>query len=272
MCIFKTPYLLVAGVCVFFMVCCRESNLSISERKSLLNSPKAIKHAANKRETSWSVERRRFLKEMADKKNRLKSEAKQADQDGKSTPPKLSVCERSKYMQIVLLEEAEKKDCAKVTSQDLAALTIFKLSGYDREDEVVLLKADDFKGMVNLKFLEIKKNNIKSFPADFFSEIPNLYLLDLSRNRFSTLPKGFFDRLTDLHFLFMNGGQITTLPKNLFRPLKKLEQLMLMYNELSEQEVKRLSKEVIGSGTGPVFQNYQGPGDRDRVDYDFLVY
>eukprot|EP00475_Leptophrys_vorax_P032480 TRINITY_DN5012_c0_g1_i2.p1 TRINITY_DN5012_c0_g1~~TRINITY_DN5012_c0_g1_i2.p1 ORF type:complete len:618 (+),score=120.91 TRINITY_DN5012_c0_g1_i2:437-2290(+) len=81
--------------------------------------------------------------------------------------------------------------------------------------------------MFDLQKLELKDNQILSFPEGVFDDLRSLTSLDISSNPFSSIPAEIFKSLTNLQCLCMSSTQLEVVPPKLFRGLEKLASLEL---------------------------------------------
>ena len=149
-----------------------------------------------------------------------------------------SVCDRTPQVRdAIVAAVSDVSDCNNVTQAHLATITTLNLQGnpFDLEvDEISVLKAGDFSGLVSLKTLRLGNNKLTALPTDIFSGLSSLTSLNLSLNNFSSLPDdGIFDELTSLTTLWLHFNQLTTLPDGIFEELTELTDLSLGNNRLT---------------------------------------
>ena len=148
------------------------------------------------------------------------------------------VCDRTPQVRdAIVAAVSDVSDCNNVTQAHLATITTLNLQGnpFDLEvDEISVLKAGDFSGLVSLKTLRLGNNKLTTLPTDIFSGLSSLTSLNLSLNNFSSLPDdGIFDELTSLTTLWLHFNQLTTLPDGIFDELTELTDLSLGNNRLT---------------------------------------
>lgn len=111
------------------------------------------------------------------------------------------------------------------------------------DSKVNHVEADVFFGFLNLKTINLNKNNFESIGSKFFGPLERnivtsisiseskvkilksdtffgcleLENLDLSKNVIEVLPEGIFDNLDNLKQLNMEGNQLTSIPEDLFK-------------------------------------------------------
>ena len=139
-----------------------------------------------------------------------------------------SVCLRTQQVRDDIMSQAGKSDCTKVTSADLANITVMDLSYYG----ITSLQHVDFDGLDNLQYLYLNGNNLTTLPSGVFDGLDNLQYLYLNGNNLTTLPSGVFDGLDNLQYLYLNGNNLTTLPSGVFDGLDNLQYLRLSSNDL----------------------------------------
>ena len=129
----------------------------------------------------------------------------------------------------------EVNDCALVTDDHLAEITVFGLPGSGVNDpRVRSLKEGDLAGLTNLQILFIDHTDLTEFPERIFSGLSSLRELQISQNRtLSSLESGVFDDLTNLGELRMNANAIAELPGGVFQDLSNLTRLEMWSNKLT---------------------------------------
>ncbi|XP_078677882.1 uncharacterized protein LOC144914180 [Branchiostoma floridae x Branchiostoma belcheri] len=100
------------------------------------------------------------------------------------------------------------------------------------------LSADSLKGLQSLEGLFLSNNDLAVFPGKFLAGVADsLTQLDLSGNRITSLSPGTFARFGSLRQLFLKNVGLRVINKALFVPLKKLEELLLDYNNLTDRSL-----------------------------------
>ena len=97
---------------------------------------------------------------------RKKIKAKTGGDKGES----VHICSRSMVIQVALMRKIQKKDCSKITKQDLEAVLILILDHL----EISALKREDFFGFFNLEWLILSSNKIHILPKDIFKDLHKL--------------------------------------------------------------------------------------------------
>ena len=143
---------------------------------------------------------------------------------------KRPVCLRTQQVRDEIILRAEKSDCAKVTSADLANITVM----YFYDSGITSLQHGDFDGLVNLQGLYLWDNNLTILPKGVFDSLGNLQELDLVGNNFITLPSDVFDGLGNLQGLGLYRNALTDLPSDVFDSLGNLQRLGLDGNVLTD--------------------------------------
>ena len=85
----------------------------------------------------------------------------------------------------------------------------------------------------DVKFLSIANTNITIFHSSDFNCFTNLYMLDLSSNQIKNITN-FFTNLFDLRILLLGRNKIDRIGKDSFVYLRKLLDLVLSTNTISE--------------------------------------
>uniref|UniRef100_A0A3B3RWW5 LRRCT domain-containing protein n=1 Tax=Paramormyrops kingsleyae TaxID=1676925 RepID=A0A3B3RWW5_9TELE len=89
-----------------------------------------------------------------------------------------------------------------------------------------------FSSLQNLQRLFLSGNKISHLPQELFRGLGELRQLDLSKNALRVIPEGIFDDLSNLESLSLKDNQIEHLPSNLFSSLENLVTLYLSRNNL----------------------------------------
>ncbi|MGI9348168.1 MAG: leucine-rich repeat domain-containing protein, partial [Gammaproteobacteria bacterium] len=139
------------------------------------------------------------------------------------------VCLRTQQVRDEIMSQAEKSDCAKVTSADLANINAIYL--YD--SGITSLQHGDFDGLGNLQELDLESNNLTTLPSSVFDSLANLQELYLNENNLTTLSSGVFDSMGNLQELHLESNNLTTLPSGVFGSLGNLQELLIKKNALT---------------------------------------
>ena len=186
---------------------------------------------------------------------------------GSSGPPSVSaqtdsntdvagICGRTPEVQANILVAINDKggDCADVTGEDLAGITLFHIvvqSGGSSEfksgdfdglsavtvlrfrsaNQVTALPEDIFDGLDSLEELILTLEQ-SVLPEDIFDDLDSLEELQLTLE-LPELPESIFDGLSNLKSLTMNISGMSTLPADVFDGLDKLESLILHSNQIA---------------------------------------
>ena len=140
-----------------------------------------------------------------------------------------SVCLRTQQVRDDIMSQAGKSDCAKVTNEDLANITVMYLHG----SGITSLQHRDFDGLVNLQELYLNGNKFTTLPSGVFDSLDNLQYLRLSSNDLVALPSDVFDGLDNLQWLYLHRNALTTLPDGVFDGLDDLQELAVSFNTLA---------------------------------------
>ena len=210
------------------------------------------------KELQAAIEKNKELEE------KLLASAKKAEEEGTAKPPAVSVCDRTKKIQDIILVKVKKTDCKTVTDKDLAAIKTFIRY---REREYPVLKIGDFSGFTSLGVLVIEfDSSVNSMPADLFSGLTSLEELYLDGYGISSvlptllsglsalerieldfklteLPVGFFSGLTSLREIHLTDS-IESYPEGLFSNLLALKVLNINLSAIDFGEKQRIQAEV----------------------------
>jgi leucine-rich repeat protein SHOC2 len=116
-----------------------------------------------------------------------------------------------------------------------------KLSLYD--NGLVSLPAS-IGDLDSLSYLALIRNDLRELPPEI-GGMKNLRILELSENKLEKLPDEIVE-LTNLAGLNLENNKLTHLPKNLGR-LKNLKGLFVKGNNIPEEELRQLKKEMPGT-------------------------
>lgn len=94
-------------------------------------------------------------------------------------------------------------------------------------NQIEYLEKGCFSGLVNLKKLNISKNELKKLDENQFEELDRLEMLDLKNNEIEFLEKGCFSGLNSLKLLYLSENKVKSLDKNKFEASNQLEWLDL---------------------------------------------
>ena len=103
------------------------------------------------------------------------------------------VCDRTPQVRDQLVAAAGVSTCGEVTAGHLAEVSRLRLVNQD----IAILRADDFHGLGSLQELDLRDNRLSALPAGIFDELDSLRLLDLRGNRLVLLGPGIFDEVLD---------------------------------------------------------------------------
>ena len=137
------------------------------------------------------------------------------------------ICDRTPQVRDAILKRLDTTDCATVTAADLARITVLGPNSVDR------LRAGDFRGLVNLESLFLKRIGLTELQAGVFDGLSLLRDLKLHDNPLTSLPDGVFDGLTQLESLSLHQTNLTELPPGAFRGVPRLRTLSLYETEIS---------------------------------------
>ena len=103
------------------------------------------------------------------------------------------VCDRTPQVRDELVDVTGVSTCGEVTAEHLAGLTRLSLS----DDDIAILRADDFHGLSSLQDLNLRNNRLTGLPTKIFDQLHSLRLLDLRDNNLALLRPGIFDEVLD---------------------------------------------------------------------------
>ena len=89
---------------------------------------------------------------------------------------------------------------------------------------------DLFKHLVNLKYLHMARNGIKTLHVDFFISLSNLLALDLNENYFKTFESKLFKPIKNLSQLFLAYNKIQIISHDSLKILKTITEINLEGN------------------------------------------
>ena len=146
-------------------------------------------------------------------------------------------------------------DCADVTASHLSATTMQQI--YLPRRGITMLRAGDFAGMPNVRWVRLENNQLTSLPSDVFNGLSSVTQIRLEGNQLTSLPSDVFNGLSNLEWLYLNNNQLTSLPSNIFNGLSSLQRLRLNNNPdlivpeasfFQNQSLNNLSTLRLGSG------------------------
>ena len=144
------------------------------------------------------------------------------------------VCSRTREVQAAILREIPGVwECAAVSSSNLEDIEgTLNVSNRD----VPALRAGDFRGLPNVKGLDLGGNDLTELPDGIFDNLSKLQKLDLRGNDLTELPDGVFDNLTQLETLDVGYNDLyrSELPDGVFDNLSQLKTLDLTTNNLPD--------------------------------------
>ena len=150
-----------------------------------------------------------------------------------ASPPSGGICDRTPRVRdriVALLKNRHsyKGNCSGVTEEHLAKLESLDLGrNSSTEDEfTMILKRNDFEGLVNLERLYMRDTGLRSLPAGVFDGLTKLEELELNKNKLRSLPAGVFSDLRSLESLKLHDNpSLRSLPYDEFEALPDLTYL-----------------------------------------------
>ncbi|XP_023241402.1 protein toll-like [Centruroides sculpturatus] len=83
-----------------------------------------------------------------------------------------------------------------------------------------------------LASLTLKGSNVESVADDAFARLLNVIFLDLSENKLKSLKRCMFPRDSKIKFLNLSNNRLSSLPNDIFSNMLHLKRIYLMYNRL----------------------------------------
>lgn len=117
-----------------------------------------------------------------------------------------------------------------------------------------IIDENSFRGLYNLNYLMLSKNQIQTLPASIFIHTPNLEFLFLDHNQIKIFHPNIFYSTRKLQTLSVTHNFISTISSDLFRNNPLLDHMFFDKNEINEIEPKFFG---------------EFPGRRDFYEYRF---
>jgi len=134
---------------------------------------------------------------------------------------------------------------------------------------------DAFKGLVELKKLNLAKNDIAEIAGSQFSKMRNLVEINLDENKLTEIPATAFEECPELKYVFIRKNMIKSLPGNLFNANPALKIAFLSHNEVDAiedsllQNKSELKRVDLGDNefesVGDIFE-----GSQNKLEYAYL--
>jgi Leucine-rich repeat (LRR) protein len=134
---------------------------------------------------------------------------------------------------------------------------------------------DAFKGLVELKKLNLGHNQIAEIAGSQFAKMKNLIEINLDYNLLTDIPSTAFDECPELKYVFIRNNEIKSLPGNLFNQNPALKIAFLSHNEVDQiedsllQDKPELKRVDLGDNgfdnVGDIFE-----GSQDKLEYAYL--
>lgn len=163
---------------------------------------------------------------------------------------KAHICDRSPLIQKQIIAAThQNKSCRDITDRDLLEVEEIAITydlnyhdtyGYDKQGRLKApwkfskLKANDLKGLFNLKYLDLQFTNITEVKREFFRDLKNLEIMDLSHNLITKFDEDVFWDLKNVKKIEFDSNEYLegVLPEKLFRGLTKLEDIDMDQNNI----------------------------------------
>lgn len=134
---------------------------------------------------------------------------------------------------------------------------------------------DAFKGLVELKKLNLAHNDIAEIAPTQFAKMRNLIEVNLDYNQLTEIPASAFEECPELKYVFMRNNMIKSLPGNLFNANPALKIAFLSHNEVDAiedsllQNKPELKRVDLGDNSfesvGDIFE-----GSQNKLEYAYL--
>lgn len=134
---------------------------------------------------------------------------------------------------------------------------------------------DAFKGLVELKKLNMAHNEIAEIAGSQFAKMQNLIEINLDYNKLTDVPATAFEDCPELKYVFIRNNMIKSLPGNLFNANPALKIAFLSHNEVdaiedsllqNKSELKRVDLGDNGfESVGDIFE-----GSQNKLEYAYL--
>lgn len=125
--------------------------------------------------------------------------------------PNRGICGRTPAVVEELLRRTGRPNCEDVTKSDLGSVRQLDVV----EKGIWTLRAGDFAGLSELRWLNLRDNRLISLPPDMFADLKALRSLDLERNQLESLPTGALVELQALTILDIGSNRLTEIPAGL---------------------------------------------------------
>lgn len=109
-----------------------------------------------------------------------------------------------------------------------------------KENELVNITAETFRGLTSLKSLRLDHNKLQRISRGTFASVPSIETLDLRVNRISVLEDGAFDRLDHLETLLLSSNQLKAINSGDLGNLMSLTRL-----EVASNQIQRMDETVF---------------------------
>lgn len=122
---------------------------------------------------------------------------------------------------LTLLSSKAFKNCFKLNSLHV-----------DGNENLTMVASSFAEECNNIKNIYMPCNGLKSLDTDAFKGLENLSYLVLSKNQLTNLPATIFTHTPNLEFLFLDHNQIVSLHADLLCPMRKLQLLSATFNHI----------------------------------------
>jgi Leucine-rich repeat (LRR) protein len=134
----------------------------------------------------------------------------------------------------------QSEECSHLVPPVFNALKFNSLVSLKIECSLKEIAGELFVELVNLKYLDLSKNQIESINQKAFKEMRKLKVLNLGNNKLALLQVGTFTDLNHLSFLDLSFNQFTNIDPKLFEYMFQLKELNLNGNQFQTFNPKML--------------------------------
>ncbi|KAF7995516.1 hypothetical protein HCN44_006623 [Aphidius gifuensis] len=100
-----------------------------------------------------------------------------------------------------------------------------------------LMNLDDpFKGLINLRYLDMSFNKLKTLSVDIFSDNKNLWQLNFSSNKLIRIEPALFDSAKELFSIDFSNNSLTTIPADSLTQHDYLRYVYFQHNNITKVE------------------------------------
>jgi Leucine-rich repeat (LRR) protein len=117
-----------------------------------------------------------------------------------------------------------------------------------------------------IQYLSLERNKIKTLEAHVFDELVELKWIDLRQNEIEEILHPIFAKNKKLEYISLSTNKIQTLHPNLFDDLPRLEEVWFSSNPIVDKKFNQSNIKMLNVELKPLFENYLLKyGYRNRV-------